>query len=61
METEEGRSCARCGADEDEWSEPLGYQRDGEVYCCQGCAGGTGCECSPAHKAEEERGDYAGL
>jgi hypothetical protein len=34
--------CARCG--EEIAGEPV--WRAGEVYCCMGCAMGTGCTCA---------------
>ena len=49
----------------------IGFTRDGETFCCQGCAEGTGCTCAtPAHTtrnprrrlgAIEQRGPGAGL
>lgn len=27
-------------------AETAGFTRDGETYCCQGCADGTGCTCA---------------
>jgi hypothetical protein len=40
-----GQTCPNCGMKKEDWSEPKGYSMDGEVYCCQGCADGTGCTC----------------
>jgi hypothetical protein len=34
--------CAACGM---EFDHPP-VQRGGEVYCCLGCANGTGCTCT---------------
>jgi hypothetical protein len=28
-----------------------GYTHDGQTYCCQGCAEGTGCTCATVAKA----------
>ncbi len=39
--------CPGCGKPEDEWQDPRGFSLGGEVYCCQGCAEGTGCTCDP--------------
>ena len=37
--------CARCGKDSSLWSEPV--TRDGDRFCCPGCAAGTTCTCEP--------------
>jgi hypothetical protein len=37
--------CPRCGMQQSEWQEPEGFERNGETYCCQGCADETGCTC----------------
>ena len=37
--------CANCGMKQDEWRTRQGYQMDGETFCCEGCATGTGCTC----------------
>lgn len=39
------QTCANCGMKQDEWRTPQGYQQDGETFCCEGCATGTGCTC----------------
>ena len=39
------QTCANCGMKQDEWRTPLGYKQDGETFCCEGCATGTGCTC----------------
>lgn len=36
--------CPACGMERDEWPD-VGYSKDGQLYCCQGCAEGTGCTC----------------
>ncbi len=39
-------TCAECGMPQANWGgDGQGYAADGEVYCCQGCAEGTGCTC----------------
>jgi len=38
--------CPVCGMEQGEWSnDGKGFSRDGETYCCKGCADGTGCTC----------------
>ena len=37
-------ACPGCGMVKNEWPGE-GYTHDGETYCCQGCAEGTGCMC----------------
>ena len=36
--------CPGCTMVKNEWPGE-GYTHDGETYCCQGCAEGTGCIC----------------
>jgi hypothetical protein len=36
--------CPGCKMIKNEWPGE-GYTHDGETYCCQGCAEGTGCTC----------------
>jgi hypothetical protein len=38
-------TCANCGMEQPEWQTPHGVEQDGERYCCEGCAGGSGCTC----------------
>lgn len=38
-------TCANCGMKQEEWRTPQGYKQDGETFCCEGCATGTGCTC----------------
>jgi hypothetical protein len=38
-------SCPRCGMERDEWPNAAGVQKDGQTYCCNGCANNTGCMC----------------
>lgn len=44
----EDQVCPGCGMSKSEWKENRGegYAKDGENYCCRGCAEGTGCTCS---------------
>jgi hypothetical protein len=37
-------SCPGCGMVKNSWPGE-GYTHEGETYCCQGCAEGTGCTC----------------
>ncbi|MBW3661248.1 MAG: hypothetical protein KY397_06400 [Gemmatimonadetes bacterium] len=37
--------CPECGKDREEWPDPTGYVKEGERYCCRGCAEGTDCTC----------------
>jgi len=41
------RACPNCGMPESEWQgdDGHGHSMDGQVYCCEGCAEGTGCTC----------------
>jgi hypothetical protein len=44
-------TCRICGMPHAEWPSKEGYSKNGEVYCCAGCAEGKGCTCSePAEK-----------
>jgi len=36
--------CPGCDMIKNEWPGE-GYSHEGETYCCQGCAEGTGCTC----------------
>jgi len=40
-------TCPNCGMSKSMWTENKGqgYTKDGETYCCRGCAEGTGCTC----------------
>ena len=42
--------CPGCTMVKNEWPGE-GYTHDGETYCCQGCAEGTGCICVAVGKA----------
>ena len=37
-------ACPGCRMTKNDWPGE-GYTRDGQTYCCQGCAEGTGCMC----------------
>jgi predicted RNA-binding Zn-ribbon protein involved in translation (DUF1610 family) len=37
--------CPNCGMTRDEWGSAEGYKQEGQTYCCEGCADGTGCSC----------------
>lgn len=41
MDSAAGKACHTCG----HMTVAQGFVRDGEVYCCAGCANGTGCTC----------------
>jgi hypothetical protein len=38
-------ACPGCAMIKNEWPGE-GYTHEGESYCCQGCAEGTGCTCA---------------
>ena len=37
-------ACPKCGMVKNDWPGE-GYAQEGQIYCCQGCAEGTGCTC----------------
>jgi hypothetical protein len=37
-------ACPGCGMAKNDWPGE-GYTHEGQSYCCQGCAEGTGCTC----------------
>jgi hypothetical protein len=41
-------TCVGCGLDRSEWkgNRGQGVVKDGETYCCQGCADGVDCSCA---------------
>ena len=41
----EEQSCPECWIPRRDWKS-RGVERDGETFCCRGCAEGTGCTCS---------------
>jgi len=63
------RQCPNCGMQQSEWlaSEREGYRADDTLYCCQGCATGTGCTCRTANlgvrsvQGDGEQGETEGL
>lgn len=46
------RTCPNCGMQESEWlgSHRQGWPLNGKLYCCNGCAAGTGCICRAANQ-----------
>lgn len=42
-ETMAEQQCPNCGMDVAKGSNPT--EKDGQTYCCEGCANGTGCVC----------------
>jgi hypothetical protein len=43
-------ACPGCAKIKNEWPGE-GYSQEGESYCCQGCAEGTGCICGKVAEA----------
>jgi hypothetical protein len=43
-------ACPGCGMIKNEWPGE-GYSHEGQSYCCQGCAEGTGCVCGKVAEA----------
>lgn len=41
------QTCDRCGLPRDQWkgNNGEGVQKNGQTYCCEGCANNTGCTC----------------
>jgi len=41
------QTCPVCKMEQHEWKDNNGegYAKDGQTYCCQGCAEKTGCTC----------------
>lgn len=37
--------CDGCGMKKEDWSNKTGLRKGTEIYCCEGCAEGTGCVC----------------
>ena len=54
--------CPGCGMDKNTWPGE-GYTHEGQTYCCQGCAEGTGCTCvnapSPGYSREGQKATQA--
>jgi hypothetical protein len=51
-------ACPGCGMAKNAWPGE-GYTHEGQTYCCQGCAEGTGCTCvdvaKPGYSREGQR------
>src|SRR5260370_41793942 len=43
-------ACPGCGMVKNSWPGE-GYTHEGETFCCQGCAEGTGCTCATLDKS----------
>lgn len=43
--TSKNKTCPECGMKKENWSVKDGVEREGDTYCCEGCANGTGCIC----------------
>ncbi len=45
---EQKQTCPACGTPKQDWRENggEGYKSDDGIYCCQGCAEGSGCTCN---------------
>jgi hypothetical protein len=41
------RTCPRCGMDENQWkgNNGRGVNKNGQNYCCEGCAENSRCTC----------------
>jgi hypothetical protein len=41
------QACPNCGMPKEDWrgNGGEGFQMGTNIYCCQGCATGTGCTC----------------
>lgn len=41
------QTCSNCGMKKNEWSwnQGEGYRKDGNTYCCKGCAENSECTC----------------
>ncbi len=42
------QACPRCGMEREDWPNEKGFRKQGQVYCCQGCADNVGCTCETA-------------
>src|ERR1700733_9354951 len=42
-------ACPGCGMPKNKWPGE-GYSHEGQTFCCQGCAEGTGCTCVAVSK-----------
>lgn len=50
--------CPGCGMVKNEWPGE-GYAEGGQIYCCQGCAEGTGCTCKKLAHGFSREGQQA--
>jgi hypothetical protein len=57
--TDEIRVCARCDIRKSGWGDNngRGFEKEYQVYCCQGCSENTGCTCQ-ALVGKEPQPDY---
>lgn len=46
--------CPHCGLPVGEWSGQ-GFGKEGSIYCCQGCAEGTGCICKSRKESKSDQ------
>ncbi|HEY7295882.1 MAG TPA: hypothetical protein VH916_12630 [Dehalococcoidia bacterium] len=55
------QSCPNCGMPREDWqgNGGQGYQRGRDRFCCEGCATGAGCTCTPEQHAAGRLGDDA--
>lgn len=42
---DQARTCPECGMRQDDWDDEQGFASAGQLYCCEGCAIGSGCTC----------------
>jgi len=56
----EEQVCTRCAIPQKGWGDNSGrgFEKDGRVYCCEGCAGNSGCTCQ-AVVGSEPQPDYS--
>lgn len=48
MKDNDQKTCPACGKKKSDWTACRGggVMRFGTLYCCEGCAAGTGCACA---------------
>lgn len=58
--TEEKQTCAQCEITRKGWGDNSGrgFEKEGRVYCCEGCSEETGCTCQALAGAEPQP-DYS--
>lgn len=41
------KTCPTCGMTSNKFgaNNGLGFEKEGDIYCCRGCAEGIGCTC----------------